>query len=188
MCVRVICETERLIVREWTSDPEEVARAFDTYRRDEVVKWLGNATPLADLSAAAAGQSRREAMYALHDGRYGVWAIEVRDSGLVAGSVLLVPMPDPSDGTAGQGEVEIGWHLHPDSWHRGYASEAAKAVLDHGFRLGLTEILAIAKPTNGPSLAVMRRIGMEHLGRTNRWYGMEAELYQATPGQRELPL
>lgn len=91
-------------------------------------------------------------------------------------------MPEPSDGSESADEVEIGWHLHPDSWGNGYATEAAKAVLDHGFRHGLSEILAIAKPDNAPSLAVMHRIGMTHLGRTSRWYGIEAELY--TTGQR----
>ncbi len=172
-------ETERLVVREWTSSPEDIARRYDTYRREEVVKWLGNATPLASLEEAAERTQRAQAFYEAHRGRYGVWAVQVRDSGLVAGSVLLVPMPEPSDGTPSAGEVEIGWHLHPDSWGRGYATEAAKAVLAHGFGLGLPEILAIARPDNAPSIAVMRRIGMRHSGRTNRWYGLEAELYRA---------
>jgi RimJ/RimL family protein N-acetyltransferase len=181
--VRVVCETDRLIVREWNSSENDIARRFDTYRRVEVVKWLGNATPLADLAQAAAAQARAEANYLKQLGRYGVWAVQVRDSSIVAGSVLLMPMPDPSDGSAGAGEVEIGWHLHPDSWGKGYATEAAKAVLDYGFGLGLTEILAIAKPDNAPSIAVMRRIGMRHSGRTSRWYGMEAELYRARRGK-----
>jgi RimJ/RimL family protein N-acetyltransferase len=42
---------------------------------------------------------------------------------------------------------------------------------------GLTEIFAIALPENEPSIAVMRRLGMTHLGRTGRWYGIESELY-----------
>ena len=33
--MRVICETRRLIVREWTSGAADIARRFDTYRRDE---------------------------------------------------------------------------------------------------------------------------------------------------------
>jgi RimJ/RimL family protein N-acetyltransferase len=178
----VILETERLVVREWTTSADDVARRYDTYRREEVVKWLGNATPLASLEEAAERLGKARAFYDAHQGRYGVWAVQVRDTGIVAGSVLLVPMPEPSDGSPGAGEVEIGWHLHPDSWGRGYATEAAKAVLAYGFELGLTEILAIAKPGNAPSIAVMRRIGMRHCGRTSRWYGIEAELYRAHRG------
>jgi RimJ/RimL family protein N-acetyltransferase len=180
--MRLICETERLVVREWTTSPEDVARRYDTYRREEVVKWLGNATPLASLQETAERLGRAQAFYDAHEGRYGVWAVQVRDTGIVAGSVLLVPMPEPSDGSQGAGEIEIGWHLHPDSWGRGYATEAAKAVLEHGFGLGLEEISAIAKPDNSPSIAVMRRIGMRHCGRTSRWYGIEAELYRARRG------
>jgi hypothetical protein len=88
-------ETERLIVREWTASEEDIARRFDTYRREEVVKWLANATPLASIDQAVASQARAETIYAAHEGRYGVWAVQVRDSGIVAGSVLLVPMPMP---------------------------------------------------------------------------------------------
>ena len=93
-----------------------------------------------------------------------MWAVQLRDTGVVAGSVLLLPMPEPTDGAPSMGEVEIGWHLHPDSWGNGYATEAAKAVLEYGFELGLPEILAIAKPDNAPSIAVMRHIGMRRSG------------------------
>ena len=177
--MRVICETERLVVREWTSSAQDIARRFDIYRREEVVKWLGNSTALTSVAETAERMQRAQAFYDLHQGRYGVWAVQVRDTGLVAGSVLLVPMPEPSDGTPGEAEVEIGWHLHPDSWGKGYATEAAKAVLAHGFALGLPEILAIARPDNAASIAVMRRIDMRHSGRTTRWYGLEAEFYRA---------
>jgi RimJ/RimL family protein N-acetyltransferase len=175
----MIFETERLIVREWGDTPRELARIFDIYRRDEVMRWLGGGKALVDPEQARQVRSRWAAYIAEHQGRYGNWAIEVRDTGLVAGTVLLRPMPEPSDGSLSGGEVEIGWHLHPDSFKNGYATEAAKGMLDHGFGNGLNEIFAIAKPDNGPSLAVMRRIGMRHLGRTTRWYGIEAELYVA---------
>jgi RimJ/RimL family protein N-acetyltransferase len=44
------------------------------------------------------------------DARFGCWAIEPGSTGAVpAGTVLFKPLPD------GVGEVEVGWHLHPDS-------------------------------------------------------------------------
>ena len=110
----------------------------------------------------------------------GYWAIEVADGsalhGRPIGSVLLVPLPN------GDGEVEIGWHLHPDAWGRGYASEAALAVLRHGFAGGLEEIHAVTHLTNGPSQAVCRRIGMEHRGVTHLWYEEPSEHFVATRG------
>ena len=57
--------------------------------------------------------------------------------------------------------VEIGWRLPQALWGRGYASEAARAWIDHGFAvLGLAEIVAFTDPNHARSLAVMRRAGM----------------------------
>ncbi|GAB4047765.1 GNAT family N-acetyltransferase [Catellatospora paridis] len=171
-------ETARLIIRQWTDGSADLARNYDIYRRDEVTRWLGMPTPLADPAQSQLVIDRRCEFYAAEPG-YGVWAVERRDTGAVAGSVLLKPLPPPADGH-GRGEVEIGWHFHPDSWGHGYATEAGRAVLAHGWALGLAEIHAIARPDNVPSLAVMHRIGMTHVGRTHRWYDIEAELYMIT--------
>ncbi|MFE2105185.1 GNAT family N-acetyltransferase, partial [Kitasatospora sp. NPDC059463] len=82
---------------------------------------------------------------------------------------------------APHGEVEVGWHLHPDSWGRGYATEAARAALAKGFADGLTEIHAVVRPGNERSAAVCRRLGMTPRGRTSRWYGGEFDAFLATP-------
>ena len=103
----------------------------------------------------------------------GYWAVEVKETGTVAGSVLLLTLPD-----AEHEEVEIGWHLHPDSWGHGYASEAAAAVLDFGFAAGLPEVYAVVRPGNEASLAVCRRLGMTPLGRFRRWYDVELEAFR----------
>ena len=59
--------------------------------------------------------------------------------------------------------VEIGWRLRRDAWGRGYATEAAREALRHGFEtLGLEEIVSFTAVANEPSRAVMRRIGMRH--------------------------
>jgi RimJ/RimL family protein N-acetyltransferase len=173
----LIFETERLRIREWTDSPADLARLYDIYRRDEIMRWLGGGKALESPAQAREMQARWAAYGKLHEGRYGSWAIEVRDTGAAAGTVLLRPLPEPSDGSESGGEVEIGWHLHPDSFKHGYATEAARGALKFGFGNGLREIYAIARPDNAPSLAVMHRLGMRHLGRTVRWYGIEAELY-----------
>jgi RimJ/RimL family protein N-acetyltransferase len=106
------------------------------------------------------------------DSLEGRWAVERRADGVVAGTVILVRLPD------GDGELEVGWHLHPDSWGQGLASEAARAVLGHAFGRGVDEVFAVVRPDNAASLAVCRRIGMEPLGRTDRYYGSELELFR----------
>ena len=44
---------------------------------------------------------------------------------VAAGTVLLKPVLTPD----ARGEIEIGWHLHPDRWGHGLATEAAAAIL-----------------------------------------------------------
>jgi len=98
------------------------------------------------------------------DPRFGSWAVVERSTGAPAGTVLLKPLPN------GYGEIEIGWHLHPDSWGKGLASEAAAALLDRALREGLGEVWAVTLLDNDRSARVCERIGMRLLGITHRWY------------------
>jgi len=57
--------------------------------------------------------------------------------------------------------VEVGWRLARQYWGAGYATEAARAAVEWGFRsLGLSEIVAFVVPSNVRSQRVMERIGM----------------------------
>lgn len=57
--------------------------------------------------------------------------------------------------------VEAAWRLARRYWGKGYASEAASAVIDDGFgRLGLDEIVAFTVPANLASRRVMERLRM----------------------------
>jgi RimJ/RimL family protein N-acetyltransferase len=118
-----VLETERLVVRPWRVD--EADCFFDLHSRIEVVRWWGG-TPMQDpREAVELLELYAERLAA--DPRFGAWAVVERSSGTPAGTVILKPLPD------GNGEIEIGWHLHPDSWGRGLASEAAGALLDRAF-------------------------------------------------------
>ena len=139
-----------------------------------MIRWLSDdePVPMKDLDEA------REQITRTHDRSatppLGFWAIEVRETGVVAGSVLLLTLPE-----AEHDEVEIGWHLHPDSWGHGYATEAAAAVLAHGLAAGLPEIYAVTHLDNYPSQAVARRIGMAELGVLEKWYPSPSQAFLA---------
>ncbi len=61
--------------------------------------------------------------------------------------------------------IEIGWRLHHDFWSRGYAHEAAYAVLAHAFdSLQQEEIFSFTSPLNTASEILMQRLGMEWVG------------------------
>ena len=167
-------ETPRLTIRPWSHD--EADRVLDIQSRMEVVKWLGDAEPvlMKDLDEA---HERIDRYHRRSEAPpLGFWAVEVRETGVVAGSVLLLTLPNADDG-----EVEVGWHLHPDSWGHGYATEAATAVITHSFDAGLPEIYAITHTTNAASQAVCRRLGLDDLGVMEKWYEGESRVYRTTP-------
>ena len=161
----VVC-TARLRLRPWTTSAADLARMADIYGREEITRWVGGAPSVPPVELVA----RWAAVHALDD-RYGCWAIELPDR-RVAGTVLFKPLPN------GVGEVEVGWHLHPDSWGHGYATESARAVIDRGFAAGVPEVYAVVRPGNEASMAVCRRLGMAPLGRLRRWYGVDLEAFR----------
>lgn len=89
---------------------------------------------------------------------FGLWAIEVRETGAFVGFTgLSVPRFDAFFTPA----VEVGWRLARHAWGKGYASEAARAALRVGFEgHALSEIVSFTSVGNTRSRAVMERIGM----------------------------
>jgi RimJ/RimL family protein N-acetyltransferase len=89
---------------------------------------------------------------------YGLWAVEVTDIAPFIGFAGLHFAQFSAPFTPC---VEIGWRLAYDYWGRGYATEAARLALDHGFgTLALSEIVSFTSATNHRSRAVMERLGM----------------------------
>ena len=89
---------------------------------------------------------------------FGLWAVEVPGRVPFIGFVgLAVPRFEAPFTPC----VEIGWRLAAEHWGRGYATEAATAVLAHAFGpLGLAEVVSFTVPANRRSRRVMERLGM----------------------------
>jgi [ribosomal protein S5]-alanine N-acetyltransferase len=105
------------------------------------------------------------ASYAQHG--FGLWRVSLRDGtpiglcGLLQRNALAHP--------------DIGFAYLPDFRGRGYALEAARAVVDHARdTLGLRRLLAITRPDNEASMQLLGRLGMQRLGQT--------VLYPQSPG------
>jgi RimJ/RimL family protein N-acetyltransferase len=75
--------------------------------------------------------------------------------------------------SAGHAQLAVGWVLHPGFQGRGFAREAATALLDLAFDLGAHRVAASVDPDNVPSLALCDRLGMrrEALHRQDRHDG-----------------
>lgn len=175
----MVVQTEHLTVRPWRLD--EADRLFDVLSRMDVVRGFGTAAqPMKTRDEAVALIERWTERYGT-DSALGSWAIIERGRNVPAGSVLLKPAPD------GDGEIEIGWNLHPDSWGRGLATEAASAILARAFAGGLQEVWSSVLPDNDRSAAVCRRIGMRLLGLSSRWYHEPGLLFWAGATDDQVP-
>ena len=59
--------------------------------------------------------------------------------------------------------VEAGWRLARSCWNQGYATEAARAAVAHGFDgLELNDTVSFTVPQNTASRRVMEKLGMTH--------------------------
>ncbi len=73
--------------------------------------------------------------------------------------------------------VEVGWRLKRAYWGRGYATEAARAMIEFAFEeLGIASIFATTHPANVKSINVMKRLGMRSVG-LKPYYGTLAATY-----------
>ena len=145
-------ETERLLLRQWRDgDWHGLHR---TYGDSEVMGWIGAGA--ADLLSTAAAVGRMSMHWRLLG--YGMFAVEERSTTEIVGRVGLMRHPDwPFEGP----RVEVGWTLQRSVWGRRYATEAAKASLEFGFRrLRLPQIFSMTRPDNLRSRAVMERCGL----------------------------
>jgi RimJ/RimL family protein N-acetyltransferase len=106
----------------------------------------------------------------------GRWAIELRESGQLIGGAILLPLPPDAE------DLEMGWQLHPDAWGHGYAAEAGRALARWAFAEGLDEVLAVARPANRRAEATARRIGMDWVGETDKYYDMRLQVFRLRPG------
>lgn len=151
-------ETDRLLIRRLTEDDAPFILGhlneptFIENIRDSGVRTLDDARRYL----------REGALLSYSQFGFGLYLVMLADSAQAIGMCGLLQRPDlPAP--------DIGFALDPPYWGRGYALEAARAVMEHGFGdLGLTEILAITSPGNERSARLLRRLGMEDRGLADR--------------------
>ena len=158
-----VFETDRLRAVRWRVDHAEAA--FAAYSAPEFVRYLGSSAQHPDVDHTRAWIERIRNRYDDSGPDRSFWALERKDSGDAVGATLCSPLP------GGDGEHEIGWHIFPVHQGNGYATESGRGAAAYGFDvLGLEEVFATIAPANEPSLAVARRLGMEPMGRTTKYY------------------
>jgi RimJ/RimL family protein N-acetyltransferase len=135
---------------------------------------------MTDIEEAKESIRRRQS---LDHSIYGIWLITSQE-GTPLGNMLLKPvrLSQSIKGINLQAPIEIGWQLHPDAQGCGYATEAAKAVLDDAANRGLRTVMAVVDPNNSPSIHVCERLHMTSRGITQDYYDEDSLLFDKELG------
>jgi [ribosomal protein S5]-alanine N-acetyltransferase len=159
-----VLETERLVIRPFVLDDAgafrrllEEAFGQGSYGTEDRTRVLLEYNVVAD-----------KAHDALHQTPYEDRAIVLRTDGNLVGAVGFAACLAPfgqlkSFGATPHRTSEVGlfWALFPDQWGKGYATEAARAMVTYAFdELELARIVATTENDNLRSIAVMKRLGM----------------------------
>jgi RimJ/RimL family protein N-acetyltransferase len=167
-----VLETLRLRLR-----PLAATDLADLVRLDldpEVMRYVGSPagvkTP-AETEARARTRIRESEEGTLEP--LGLWRIEARADSAFLGIGALLRMPDGAD-------VEVAYRLARVAWGRGFATEAAGALIAHGLHtLGLPRLVAVTYPDNHASQRVLDKLGFERRGLTE-YRGVRATFHVLT--------
>jgi [ribosomal protein S5]-alanine N-acetyltransferase len=146
-----ILRTARLRLRRFSEDDAEFIisllndPAFIRFIGDRGVRNAGDAR----------GYLRNGPIKSYGENGFGLYLVTRSDTGAPIGMCGLIKR-------AGLADVDLGYAFVRPAWGRGYASEAAAAVLDYGRNaLALRRIVAIVDPDNAASIRVLERIGLK---------------------------
>lgn len=157
-------ETERLLLRKF--EDGDVDGIFDMRRDPEVMRFISDVQ--TEREESEAWMTRISSLWQSEG--IGYCALVEKSTSEVAGWCGLWKIPETK-------EIEVGYAVAKRKWGNGYATEAAAAMVGHGFgSLGLDRIVAVAFPENEASIKVMRKLGMEYV-MTGEFYGKELVQY-----------
>ncbi len=151
--MQIFLETDRLWLRRFTAADGDNLFALDN--DPAVMRFLngGLPTPRAvierDFLPLILGYYERFA-------GYGFWAVIEKATGAFLGWFSFRPRDE-----AHPGVVELGYRLSRAAWGQGYATEGARALIDHGFTVLVVEhVYATTYQDNLASRRVMEKAGM----------------------------
>jgi ribosomal-protein-alanine N-acetyltransferase len=174
--------SERLVLTPFA--PADLDLCLEMFTDPKVLKYVGG-----PMTTTAIGNEMRNWTKRGAGGCIGIWCISDRETGEKYGSVALLPMPIEEDNTdfslVAPGkmpacDIEIGYFLKRSAWSRGYATEAARRLLDFVFQeTPLQEVVATINKDNAASRHVLMKVGFVDHG-TMRSYGEDGPIFRIT--------
>lgn len=166
--------TERLVVRPWVREDAEAALTI--YGAGEVTRWLtpamGQVDDLDGMRTVLDAWIEEQPTMMPPRGR---WAVQRLEDGAVIGGLVIRLLPPFKE------DLELSWQLRPDAWGHGYAAEAARELARWAFTQDIDELFAVARPNNTRAVATARRVGMEWVGETTKYYDLRLQVFRIRP-------
>lgn len=154
LILRAFCEADLDAYAEMCADPE-------------VMRYIGKGQPLS-RSESWRNMAMMLGHWYLRD--YGMWAVEERQSKVMIGRIGCW-QPEGWPG------FEVGWMLRRAYWGRGFATEGARAAMNHAFyELKQFHVISLIRPENADSRQVAEKLG-EKLEGAIELFGNEAVVY-----------
>lgn len=167
-----ILETARLELRRMT--PADAPLILALLNDPGFLRFIGDKGVRTLADAAAYIERGPLASYAQHG--FGLWLVTLKDGGTAIGMCGLIKRE-------GLDDVDLGFAYLPQYGGRGYATEAAAAILHYGRTvLGLPRIVAITAPDNAASINVLQKVGLRHT-RTIRLPSFQTDSLLFTPAE-----
>jgi len=162
---QIIAETPRLQIR-WLTEPDIPALA-SIWADDQATRFMGGPRVYEEVCTSLRQDLQAPPL------RFDLWPVVERSSGLVVGHCGLLPKT-----VDGCDEVELVYVIARTFWGRGYATEAAAAIRDYGFRiLGVVRLVSLIDPAHTASAQVALKIGMKFEVDTVRPNGKTMRVY-----------
>lgn len=152
----IVLNTARLVLRQLV--PADAAFLYQLYNEPSFLANIGDRGLHTQDDARRFIVAGPMASYEQHG--FGHYLVELKDSGTAIGTCGLIYREYLK-------ETDIGFAYLPSYWGRGYAYEAAAAVMQLGrTRFGLQRIVAVVAPDNVRSIAVLEKLGLRYAGLT----------------------
>jgi len=176
-------QTQRLVVRSMTR--EDLEPYYRLNSDPQVMRFMGRAVWTREQTGQVLEAVMTNSRNHLLD---WVAAADRVAPEKMLGMVCLLRLPEAHQAEVGGGPyIEVGWRMLPEYWNRGYATEAARAVVEYGFDVrGLTEIVCIVDSANAASLRVAEKLGLAY-EKTYELNGQDIRFHRLTHVPRALP-
>lgn len=146
-----VIETDRLLLRWLTVDDAEFI--FGLVNEPSWIQFIGDRGVRTLDDARAYVVNGPVEMY--HRLGFGLYLVVRKEDAAPIGMCGLIKRPGLED-------VDIGFAFRPAFWSKGYAYEAASAVMQYArSALGLRRIVAITAPENESSIKLLKKLGMQ---------------------------